>query len=326
MNGTKMELPSTTPFLIEINSVPIYMATVLESVINIFNVFSCIYLISKLRKTRLMHVNLKTMLISISVTLILFNCFRFIKSLGYFLLQSQDVVENYQIFFYNRFCVINRFFYDTTVNVLSLTMLGLIFERTAATCFVRVYEKTDSSLVAKTIVIFQWTSGIVGALIFLLIDQSEKDYWNSSTVLVTCSFVYTRPEYKENVTTLTFLVPMFTVFGISNIISTALIAYMFVHISQQGVSDKLVDYLWKIEKAYNATISIYTIFFVLICTKLHHPLRESFLRDSKWLCRCPENSIEEKPSMIRLVGKDGKTVEGSNEGDVYFKTLRETWG
>jgi len=264
----------------------------------------------------------------------------------------------------------NRFFYDATVNVLSFTMLGLILERAAATCFARVYEQTNSSCLAQTIVVFQWVCGIFAAISFLLVDQFEKDYWNSTTVLVTCSFVYTRPEvvltlfsssvilfcaftafsiflyffnrkkfqrstnkkltmryqYKENVTTLTFLVPMFTVFGISNIISTALIVYMFVHITQQGVSDALVDNLWKIEKAYNATVSVYTIFFVFICSKLHHPLWASVMKDFKKVCRSDDkNFTQEKPSSLRLAGKNSRLVEGTTEGDVYFKTLRETW-
>ena len=59
-----MAAPSPTPLLQEITSIPIYVATLVESIINIINIFTCIYLITKLRKTRLMHVNLKTMLVN----------------------------------------------------------------------------------------------------------------------------------------------------------------------------------------------------------------------------------------------------------------------
>ena len=48
----------------EIQSTKIYVSTIAETCLNILNILSCIYLISKLRKTRLMHLNLKTMLVS----------------------------------------------------------------------------------------------------------------------------------------------------------------------------------------------------------------------------------------------------------------------
>uniref|UniRef100_A0A914RD14 G-protein coupled receptors family 1 profile domain-containing protein n=1 Tax=Panagrolaimus davidi TaxID=227884 RepID=A0A914RD14_9BILA len=366
---------SPTIKLDEIQSIEIYVATILESCLNVYNILSCIYLISKLKSTRLMHLNLKTMLISVSVTLILFNVFRFIKSFAYFFTQAQSTVTSQLIItISNHLCVVNRFFYDSTVNVLSLTILGILLERTFATFFVRIYEKTDSSIVSRTIVIIQWIIGIIVAIAFLYMDLLKHNYWNNNRMLISCSLVYTHPEivltlftssvilfctftfisillyyynrqqflrsniqklairyqYKENVTTLTFLVPLSTAFGLSNIVSAFLIAFMFTHIQNEGVNDQLVDNLWKIEKAYNATISVFTVFFVLICIKMHQPLWQIVVSDFRKF-RSPSSSVHhflqpKHHQSIRLMTRKGECVEALNEGDVYFKNLRDTWG
>uniref|UniRef100_A0AC34GI86 Uncharacterized protein n=1 Tax=Panagrolaimus sp. ES5 TaxID=591445 RepID=A0AC34GI86_9BILA len=134
-----------------------------------------------------------------------------------------------------------------------------------------------------------------------------------------------RYQYKENVTTLTFLVPLSTAFGLSNIVSAFLIAFMFTHI-QNGVDDQLVDHLWKIEKAYNATVSVFTVFFVLICIKMHQPLWKTVVGDFRKFRSSPvHHLLEPKHRSIRLVTRKGEIVEALNEGDVYFKNLKDTW-
>uniref|UniRef100_A0A7E5A1S1 G_PROTEIN_RECEP_F1_2 domain-containing protein n=1 Tax=Panagrellus redivivus TaxID=6233 RepID=A0A7E5A1S1_PANRE len=342
------------------------------SLLNVWNVMGLIYLVSRLRRTRLMHMNLKLMMISLSVTLIFFNLARLTKSSFFFITRNEaDLQTLGQIQFANRFCVVTRFAYDSTVNVLALTLLGIIMERTAATTLVSIYEKNSSNSISRIIVLIQWIIGLSAAFYFLADDLNVVDYWNSKEFQVTCSLVYTRPtlvlilfvlsvglfaafgilsvilyhvnlrhfleaatahlairyQYKENVTTLAFLVPTLAVFGLANLASVILVVRMRQFIAAQGFTTDTVDQLWTTEKAYNAMISIYTSFFVPLCIRFHRPLRDAFLVDFRRICGTDANVAlpDEKNPRIRLTDRDGKVVEAANEGEIYFQKLHNTW-
>lgn len=166
----------------EINSLPIFVATVIESVFNVFNVAACGYLIFRLRSTRLMHVNLKTMVVCYFLALRFFNIFLAKSFIHTCVFQPNQICQKFCVFYKlsariqqkqpgknlktlglkrhsqilsNRVCLITRFFYDATVNVLSLTLLGLVIERCAATFFVKIYESKNSARFALSIVFSQ---------------------------------------------------------------------------------------------------------------------------------------------------------------------------
>uniref|UniRef100_A0AC34R9C5 Uncharacterized protein n=1 Tax=Panagrolaimus sp. JU765 TaxID=591449 RepID=A0AC34R9C5_9BILA len=225
------------------------------------------------------------MLISLSATLILFNTFR----------TRQNPLEPKNL-------LMNR---------------GLLFT-TAFACFVYTHPEIVLTIFTLSVTLF-CTFTAISIFLYYYNRQQLQAAMNKKLTI--------RYQYKENVTTLTFLVPMLTAFGLSNIISALLIIYMFVNITAYGVGIKLVDNLWKIEKAYNATVSVYTIFFVGIFVKLHRPIWDQFLLDLKWIFGIHQRSvpIQHKSSRVRLVGRDGKLVEAATEGDVYFKSLKETW-
>uniref|UniRef100_A0AC35GJW7 Gustatory receptor n=1 Tax=Panagrolaimus sp. PS1159 TaxID=55785 RepID=A0AC35GJW7_9BILA len=309
---------SPTTKLDEIQSTEIYVATILESCLNVYNILSCIYLISKLKSTRLMHLNLKTMLISVSVTLILFNVFRFIKSFAYFFTQAQSTVTSQLIIWIIGIIVAIAFLY---MDLLRHNYWNN--NRMLISCSL-VYTHPE-------IVLTLFTSSVILFCTFTFISILLYYYNRQQFLRSNIQKLAIRYQYKENVTTLTFLVPLSTAFGLSNIVSAFLIAFMFTHIQNEGgVNDQLVDNLWKIEKAYNATISVFTVFFVLICIKMHQPLWQIVLSDFRKF-QSPSSSVHhflqpKHHQSIRLMTRKGELVEALNEGDVYFKNLRDTWG
>ncbi|VDM37500.1 unnamed protein product [Toxocara canis] len=96
------------------------VVTILEMCLNFFNLLLVPYLFARLRRTKMIHTNLKAML-------------------G----------------FYNRQCWFNRFIYDTTMNLFAITMGAMACERIVATAAVRRYEQIESVTLSTTFVAAQ---------------------------------------------------------------------------------------------------------------------------------------------------------------------------
>ncbi|KAK0403595.1 hypothetical protein QR680_017018 [Steinernema hermaphroditum] len=352
-----------------ISTPSIHAATVVETVINAICVPLCLYLLVRVRTTRLMHMNMKTMLISLTGALVLFNITRFVKSFMY--LTSYPISDQSHINpkFSNQVCIVTRFFYDTTENVFAVTMCGLAFERIAASVMVSSYASIRTKVIPVLIISAQWLSSTAVSLIFILIDRADMNTWSRDRLFMSCSLIYSHPsfvigvfsvgsvgflvaavllaflycynsrqyynrlrshlntryQYAENITTLRFLVPIMSVFGASYLVSTALVASIFVQASRQQIDEILIGDMWMLEKAYNATSTVFTPIFFALCIWYHRPLKIVFIDDVKCLLRIGAKSTEEPGKDVRIVGLTGKKLMFQNETDVYFAALRNDW-
>ncbi|TKR80117.1 hypothetical protein L596_014244 [Steinernema carpocapsae] len=356
-------------YMERISTPSIYAATVAETVLNSLSVPMCLYLLVRLRTTRLMHMNMKTMLISSTFALVLFNITRFVKSFMY--LRSYPITDSSYVKpeFSNKVCIVTRFFYDTTENVFAVTMCGLALERIAASIMVSSYASIRTKVVPILIISAQWLTSTAISLCFILTDRAEMASWSQDRLFMSCSLIYSHPffvigvfavgavgflvtaillaflfcynsrqyynrlrshlntryQYAENITTLRFLVPIMTVFGVSYLISTGVVANIVVHASKTQIDEYLIGDMWMFEKAYNATNTVFTPIFFALCIWFHHPLKTVFISDLKTVLRLYPKSEEAPKKDVKIVGFSGKNLMFQNETDVYFAGLKNDW-
>uniref|UniRef100_A0A1I7YQQ4 G_PROTEIN_RECEP_F1_2 domain-containing protein n=1 Tax=Steinernema glaseri TaxID=37863 RepID=A0A1I7YQQ4_9BILA len=313
--------------------------------------------------------NMKTMLISLTGALVLFNITRFVKSFMYLTAHPGSNQSHANPNFANQVCIVTRFFYDTTENVFAATMCGLALERIAASVMVSSYASIRTKVIPVLIISAQWLSSTAISLILILADRPEMSSWSKERLLMSCSLIYSHPnfvfgvfsagsvgflvaaallaflycynsrqyynrlrshlntryQYAENITTLRFLVPIMSLFGASYLVSTALVANIFLHTSKQEIDEMLIGDMWMLEKGYNATSSVFTPLFFVLCIWFHRPLKMVFISDVQSLLRINRRNTEEPRKDVQIVGLTGKNLMFQNETDVYFAALKNDW-
>ncbi|VDM23926.1 unnamed protein product [Toxocara canis] len=137
---------------------------------------------------------------SLDVALGIFNMARFWNHSMYFLLlfsaksnQGRSALAlNLQLLLSNQ-CWIARMVYDTTINVLSLTMASMAIDRIVATVAMKYYESKESNYFAISLVLVQWLVSVLVASGLVAYDVVSTGRWNSEEIVLSCSLILEHP-------------------------------------------------------------------------------------------------------------------------------------
>lgn len=169
--------------------------TSVEMLVSLLNIAGLSYLFIRMRTTKMIHKNLRMLLLNIAIALGVFNTARFWNDIIFFttlFLKPASQQSGFQDFLIYQ-CWFVRAIYDTTINMFSISMFIMGIERIVATAAVKTYEQNESFTVALVLVTSQWVLSVTGTLVFLIQDGAFKRSSSFDDYNFSCSLIYTHP-------------------------------------------------------------------------------------------------------------------------------------
>uniref|UniRef100_A0A0N5AFS2 G_PROTEIN_RECEP_F1_2 domain-containing protein n=1 Tax=Syphacia muris TaxID=451379 RepID=A0A0N5AFS2_9BILA len=160
------------------------------------NLLATVYLYMEMRKTKLMHKNLRIMMLSLTLALSLFSFAMLWKNVWYLLLNNYDFCKSITMI-YNVQCFVCRLLHDVLQNVFGVTLIGIAFERIIASLFLKNYGEFESALVPITVITIEWLAGIAVAVTFMIIDISNSRF-TEGVLYLSCASIFTHPKETMN--------------------------------------------------------------------------------------------------------------------------------
>lgn len=189
-------------------------------------------------------------------------------------------------------------------------------ERIVATAAIKICEKTESSRFSQSLIAVQWAISFASALYLEILDaRDENSSWDSSSLQLTCSLIYTHA-------TVMFIV---FIIGVSGFFTfAAVLFYLYRHntveYSKRGIRS-LATRCQLSDNMINLRGVIYTTVYYCLCVLLHVPLWTTFRDDLKHFTK-GDTRDNDRP---QFVGVDGRKLTFSNKEEVYLRKLQENW-
>ncbi|KAK0412009.1 hypothetical protein QR680_005978 [Steinernema hermaphroditum] len=323
-----------------------------------------VYLIACLRKSSLLHGNLKIMMINLCVTMIVFA----LSHIGMYIdseLQLLGVgVDNIACRFAQGFF---RVTFDCATNMTGIWMMLFTAERAIATCVPQSYEKKKEMKRVTLTIASLWTVSLAIAAVSWFLFHVRVDSCIPTTSPPSSSFIYANHIAM-------ILLAGIALFGVTfaacflitllcrnikqrkrcdigqlnlryqyseNIFTirflmpiTALYAVLLLfcifclimyHLERHSPNENTVKLLFY-EKSLFASISFFSIAYPFICFLMHRPIRDKVSSDLCFLAKVLRSDSKQKGTTTVVVRSvSGKQLCFKDETSMYFTHLNTFW-
>ncbi|TKR87428.1 hypothetical protein L596_011828 [Steinernema carpocapsae] len=322
------------------------------------------YLILCLRKTSLLHGNLKVILINLSFALLLIGSTR----CGIYV---DRLLQRHGVGVDNIACRLQqwilRLFYDSACYTASASMFLVTIERTFATFIPKTYEQRTGVRRVSLLNAVIWTIciGVAAAsqaLFSVHVSSCESFHAPPST-----SVMYAKSSimlYLAGIATagVTFAACILTVLLICNkrrrkacnigqlnlryqfsenistirflmpivafyavLLAVAIVIVVSYHLERHSENQNIAK-LRVLEQTLNTVAALFGVLFPIIACGLHRPMKDKVKKDFSFLLCCTEEESK-KPKEMTMVVKSvsGKSLVFTDERAVHFHSLSEGW-
>uniref|UniRef100_A0A158R5H9 G_PROTEIN_RECEP_F1_2 domain-containing protein n=1 Tax=Syphacia muris TaxID=451379 RepID=A0A158R5H9_9BILA len=295
--------------------------TTAESVVSVLNFVALIYLLIRMRTTKMIHKNLRALLCWI--IRVIYDATIYIFALSMLFMAVERIVATLAIRNYEQ--------HESNIIALSLVIPQWILSVSAAIIvvisdihtFTPQQDHSCSSIYYHPALLSGiFLGGVIGFFSFAVVLFALYQYNSKGYTKPRMRSLNIRYQMAENITTLRFLVPIVASFGALFAASFIIVLYIASNVkANTQTTPTLIREFFVYEQLYNLLGVTFTLLFITFCIFLHTPLRKTLEKDFGFSKRRENNYLAGSCQDTKLM----RQLSCQKEANIHFANLQADW-